>query len=348
MSTMIWRAPHPGLLVEAQARPADINLIARAQALAAPVAGRHFDGAAFAEDARAEFAFVIAAFFKDDIVAAHDALLVVCEFLHASDVGAELLDRVAFMSRLAAHYLQAAGRRCRLGIGRGHKRCRRHWICRRRRRGGGLRLANGIRDFESFGAFPGRLHIHREAGGRRASGALQGLADIVFQPAILRESRLKQRAPLRLRGHQPHAKIVIREKAPPALYGLDLAFDFLEYGAMHQQQFVGLGGSEGALGPLAESALDGLLHFRKETHGCFPAPISPKLCAAVTSAAAAGAAYVPPYWPFSISTANAMRLPAGYGANPINQACEGASASSAVPVLPAICKDAWAARRPVP
>src|ERR1039458_674449 len=86
---------------EPQARPPDVNLVARAQALAAPVAGGDFDGPAFAEDARSEFAFVVAdavlarrpieadvrvragdcrvcvvaAFFKDHVIAAHDALL---------------------------------------------------------------------------------------------------------------------------------------------------------------------------------------------------------------------------------------------------------------------------------
>src|ERR1035441_6133252 len=94
--------------------------------------------------------------------------------------------------------------------------------------------------------------------------------------------------------------------------------------------------------------LQDLLPAHHAARICFPVPIRPRLCAAVTSAAAAGAAYVPPYWPFSINTAKAMRLPAGYGANPMNQACEGASASSAVPVLPAIWTGASAARRPVP
>src|SRR5579875_1318575 len=79
--------------------------------------------------------------------------------------------------------------------------------------------------------------------------------------------------------------------------------------------------------------------------------ISPKSAAALTISAAAGAAAVPPYTPFSISTDIAilrvLAAAALCGANPMNQACEGASASSAVPVLPAI-GIAPAARRPVP
>src|SRR5262245_50825843 len=59
--------------------------------------------------------------------------------------------------------------------------------------------------------------------------------------------------------------------------------------------------------------------------------------AAETISPAAAAAFAPPYPAFSRMTANAMRLVAGpYGANPANQACDGAPATWAVPVLPAI------------
>jgi hypothetical protein len=47
------------LLLEPQASPSHLNLIPRAEALAAAVAARHFNGAAFAEDTRVEFAFVV-------------------------------------------------------------------------------------------------------------------------------------------------------------------------------------------------------------------------------------------------------------------------------------------------
>src|SRR5580700_11813515 len=50
----------PALRKKAQAGSADVNLVARAQALSAPVAGGHLDGPALPEDARAEFAFVVA------------------------------------------------------------------------------------------------------------------------------------------------------------------------------------------------------------------------------------------------------------------------------------------------
>src|ERR1022692_2381640 len=74
----------------------------------------------------------------------------------------------------------------------------------------------------------------------------------------------------------------------------------------------------------------------------------PSFTAASTICAAAGAAAVPPYTPFSTRTDRAiLRAPAPYGAKPMNQAWEGASASSAVPVLPATGTLA-VARRPVP
>src|SRR5262249_44591274 len=154
-------------------------------------------------------------------------------------------------------------------------------------------------------------------------------------PPLLGECGLKESALVRLRRHQPHAQIVVREEPLPTLDDLNLAFDFLQNRAMHHEQFVRLRRSEGPLGPLAEGALDGLLDFRKNFHGCCPAPagfaapINPKLLAAVTISAAAGAASVPQYCPFSTSTAKAIRLPAVYGAKPMNQACEGLSASSA-------------------
>ena len=47
-------------LLEPQARPPQVYLVTRAQALAAAVAGGDFNGAAVAKDARAEFAFVVA------------------------------------------------------------------------------------------------------------------------------------------------------------------------------------------------------------------------------------------------------------------------------------------------
>ena len=58
----------------------------------------------------------------------------------------------------------------------------------------------------------------------------------------------------------------------PARHGLDLAFDLFQNRAMHQQQLVRFGGAEDALGPAAETPLDGLLNFREEAHGW----ISPK------------------------------------------------------------------------
>src|ERR1051325_7464972 len=74
----------------------------------------------------------------------------------------------------------------------------------------------------------------------------------------------------------------------------------------------------------------------------------PSFTAAFTISAAAGAAAVPPYTAFSTNTESAiLRVDEPYGANPMNQACEGASASSAVPVLPATGTLADA-RRPVP
>ena len=61
-------------------------------------------------------------------------------------------------------------------------------------------------------------------------------------------------------------------------------------------------GAEHALGPAAEAALDGFFDFRKQAHGW----ISPSFTAALTISAAAGAAAVPPYTPFSTRTENAI------------------------------------------
>src|ERR1019366_6156132 len=62
----------------------------------------------------------------------------------------------------------------------------------------------------------------------------------------------------------------------------------------------------------------------------------------------AGAAAVPPYTPFSTRMEKAILRPAPpYGAKPMNQACDGPSASSAAPVLPATATLA-APRRPGP
>src|SRR5260370_37664586 len=97
-----------------------------------------------------------------------------------------------------------------------------------------------------------------------------------------------------------------------------------------------------------EAALDGFLDFRKKAQGCRPTWIRPILTAASTISAAAGAAAVPPYTPFSTSTENAiLRAAPPYGAKPMNQAWDGAPPSSAVPVFPATATLA-APRRPVP
>src|SRR5579862_1156366 len=47
------------LSLEPQTGPPQVNLISRTELFAAPVAGRHFQGTAFAENARAEFAAII-------------------------------------------------------------------------------------------------------------------------------------------------------------------------------------------------------------------------------------------------------------------------------------------------
>src|SRR5215813_7968949 len=100
---------------------------------------------------------------------------------------------------------------------------------------------------------------------------------------------------------------------------------------MQDDEVVRLAGAEHAIGPVAETALDGLFDFGEQVHG----RINPSLAAASMIWAAAGAAAVPPYTPFSTSTETAIFRPAPlYGAKPMNQACDGASASSAVPVLP--------------
>ena len=57
------------------------------------------------------------------------------------------------------------------------------------------------------------------------------------------------------------------EDAASARDDLHLAFHLLQNRAMQQQQFVGIGRAEHALGPAMEAALDGFLDFRKKAHG---------------------------------------------------------------------------------
>ena len=99
------------LLFKSQAGAAQVDFVAGAEFFAAAIAGGDYDGAAVAEDAGAEFAAVVAeavvarvqanvgvlaghggvgfvgAFFEDDIVAAHHAMVGIGEFDQASDVG---------------------------------------------------------------------------------------------------------------------------------------------------------------------------------------------------------------------------------------------------------------------
>src|SRR5580698_9024728 len=136
-----------------------------------------------------------------------------------------------------------------------------------------------------------------------------------------------------------------REDAAAARERFDFGFDHFENGAMSQHELVGIGCAEQFLGPTLEAALDAFFNAGEKVH----CSISPSLTAAFTISAAAGAAAVPPYTPFSTNTEKAIRCAAvPYGAKPMNHACEAASCNSAVPVLPAMGTLVAAARRPVP
>ena len=115
-------------MFEAQAGSAQVDFVAGAELFAAAVAGWDFDGAAVAEDARAEFAFVVAetvialvqadvgvaaryrrvgfvgAFFEDDVVAADHAVLRVGQLRQAADVGARFFQQVFGAIGLALQY----------------------------------------------------------------------------------------------------------------------------------------------------------------------------------------------------------------------------------------------------
>ena len=105
-------------MFELQACPAQVDFVAGAELFAAAIAGWDFDGAAVTEDARAEFAFVVAktvvavvqadvgvasryrrvgfvgAFFEDDVVAADYAVLRVGQLRQAADVDAGFFQQV--------------------------------------------------------------------------------------------------------------------------------------------------------------------------------------------------------------------------------------------------------------
>ena len=83
----------------------------------------------------------------------------------------------------------------------------------------------------------------------------------------LAERGLQNGAALRVGGHQRHHHARKRKNAAAARDDLHLAFDLRQNRAMHQQQFVGIGRAEHALGQAAEAALDGLLDFGEKAHG---------------------------------------------------------------------------------
>ena len=123
-----WKRALLGSSFKPQAGAPYVNLIARSELLAAPVSRGHIDRAAIAKNARAELAFVvadaviarfqadmrvfprygcvsfIAAFFKDNIVAAHHAMFGVGQLRQASDVGAGFVQGVFAKRRLAANH----------------------------------------------------------------------------------------------------------------------------------------------------------------------------------------------------------------------------------------------------
>src|SRR5271157_4627425 len=293
------------LPLEPQARPTQINLIPSPQLLPAPIALRHFDRSPLAKNPRAELAFVVhnailarfpadvgvlardgrvdlVALFERHVVAAHHALLGIGQLRQPAEVGPRPVERVLLLRRVSLHDDQTPG-------------CFRSLRAR-------LLALHAVLDLERTLARLRRLHFQREAARQLALRAFQRFAHVLLQPAVLAERRLVERAPAGVRRGQRHRDVRIRKDALAAGHRLNLAADLFQDGAMHQQQLAGIGRTEHPLREAAEAALDALFDFGKQVHGW----ISPNFAAAFTISAAAGAAAVPPYTPFSTNTASAI------------------------------------------
>ena len=132
-------------------------------------------------------------------------------------------------------------------------------------RGLGLRGLHRILDVEGVQSGFSGAHFHGKSARQFALAALQGLTDV--RAEALAEGGLQDGAALGIGGHESHQDAGKRKDAASAGDDLDLAFDLGQNRAMEQQQFVGIGRAEHALGEAMESALDGLLDFGKKAHG---------------------------------------------------------------------------------